>query len=95
MTEGERERLYMLAEEAAEVIQMVNKILRHGYDSYHPNDMFKTSNGVLLQEEITDFLSIIDRMNLIDDIDVDLYDGVSLKDRWKSKLKYTRHQNNG
>jgi NTP pyrophosphatase (non-canonical NTP hydrolase) len=34
---AERERLTLLAEECAEVIQAVTKILRHGYSSHHPN----------------------------------------------------------
>ena len=33
LTEAEQERLVILAEECSEVIQIVCKILRHGYDS--------------------------------------------------------------
>jgi len=33
---AELERLAILAEEAAEVVQIANKIIRHGYASYHP-----------------------------------------------------------
>lgn len=35
-TQPQRERLVLLAEECAEVIHAVTKILRHGYDSGHP-----------------------------------------------------------
>jgi NTP pyrophosphatase (non-canonical NTP hydrolase) len=92
MTDAEKERLYMLAEEAAEVIQMVNKILRHGYDSYHPFDLLKTPNSVLLQQELTDLLCVVDRMNYVHDIDVDMEDTELLDKTWQKKLKYTRYQ---
>ena len=42
LTPAEDERLAMLAEECAEVIQIVSKIQRHGYDSWHPDDPLKT-----------------------------------------------------
>jgi hypothetical protein len=34
---AQAERLHLLAEECAEVIQAVTKILRHGYESGHPD----------------------------------------------------------
>jgi hypothetical protein len=37
LTEAEAERLSLLAEECAEVIQAVTKIQRHGYESYNPD----------------------------------------------------------
>lgn len=37
LTPAEAERLALLAEEAGEVIQAVGKILRHGYESGHPD----------------------------------------------------------
>jgi len=37
LTSAEAERLDLLAEECAEVIQAVSKIKRHGYQSRHPN----------------------------------------------------------
>jgi len=92
MIDAEKERLYMLAEEAAEVIQMVNKILRHGYDGYHPDDPLQTTNSELLQNEINDLLSIVDRMNLYNDIDVEFGGSPLLDDIWQKKLKYTWFQ---
>jgi len=92
MTDAERERLYMLAEEAAEIIQITNKILRHGYDSYHPDDPLRTINSELLQNEINDLLSIVDRMNLYNDIDVEFGGSPLLDEIWKKKLKYTWFQ---
>ena len=37
LTPAEAERLALLAEECAEVILAVGKILRHGYESCHPD----------------------------------------------------------
>lgn len=37
LTPAEVERLAILAEECGEVIQAIGKILRHGYESTHPN----------------------------------------------------------
>lgn len=36
LSDAERERLAMLAEEAGEIVQVVGKILRHGFDNHHP-----------------------------------------------------------
>lgn len=54
LTPAEAERLALLAEEAAEVIQVVGKILRHGYESYHPADPCGPSNRQLLEKEMGD-----------------------------------------
>jgi len=37
LTPAEQELLAILAEECAEVIQAVTKVLRHGYSSMHPD----------------------------------------------------------
>jgi hypothetical protein len=34
LTDAEAERLALLAEECGEVVQVIGKILRHGYESY-------------------------------------------------------------
>ncbi len=52
LTPAEAERLALLAEECAEVIQIVGKILRHGYESYHPADSLRTTNRELLGKEL-------------------------------------------
>lgn len=52
LSPGELERLALLAEECAEVIQVVGKILRHGYTSTHPNDPDGENNRELLEEEL-------------------------------------------
>ncbi len=37
LTVSEAERLALLSEECGEVIQVIGKILRHGFESRHPN----------------------------------------------------------
>lgn len=55
LTPAEAERLALMAEECAEVIQVVGKILRHGYDSRHPAG--GATNRLLLQKELGDVLA--------------------------------------
>ncbi len=52
LTPSELERLSLLAEECAETIQIIMKIQRHGYESYHPDDNLKTPNRALLEKEL-------------------------------------------
>lgn len=52
LTPAQAERLAILAEECAEVIQIVGKILRHGMESFHPVTL--ESNRAALLREITD-----------------------------------------
>lgn len=37
LTPAEAERLALLAEECGEVVQAIGKVLRHGYESAHPD----------------------------------------------------------
>lgn len=60
LTPAEIERLTCLAEEAAEIVQAVTKILRHGWDSCHPDqdghNVF--SNRDQLSKELGDLRAI-------------------------------------
>jgi NTP pyrophosphatase (non-canonical NTP hydrolase) len=58
LTPAEAERLAILAEEAGEIVQAVGKILRHGYESYHPDDP-RTSNRQHLERELGDLSAIV------------------------------------
>lgn len=60
LTPAELERLALLAEECSEVIQIINKIIRHGYESYNPFDKNKTENRLLLAREIAHVYYAID-----------------------------------
>lgn len=50
LSPAEAERLSLLIEECAEVIQIIGKIQRHGYDSSHPNG--GPNNRDMLSEEM-------------------------------------------
>lgn len=68
LTPAEAERLALLAEECGEVIQAIGKILRHGYESYHPNDVLKTSNRRLLERELGDIQAAYQLMHDAKDV---------------------------
>ncbi len=89
LTPAEAERLAMLAEEAAEVIQIVGKILRHGYESHHPDDGGIDNRG-LLNKELLDFIAVSSAMVNYGDIDA-IY-ARDATGRWAKKLRYTHHQ---
>lgn len=59
LTSAQRELIELLAEEAAEVVHIAMKMLRHGPASFHPLDPARTSNHVLLTREIGDVLASI------------------------------------
>lgn len=88
LTPAEAERLAMLAEEAAEVIQVVGKILRHGYASYHPNKPSLT-NRVLLMNELADLNAVQLLMEGSGDV---FRTGDEIEQAMARKLTYTHHQ---
>lgn len=89
LTPAEAERLAMLAEEAGEIVQMVGKILRHGYASHHP-DRPSTNNRALLRGEIDDFLAVMSAMEKDCDISVTDFGRVDLA--WDRKVRFSHHQ---
>lgn len=78
----------MLAEEAAEVVQVVGKILRHGYSSYHP-DRPHVSNRELLMNELADLKAVQFLMEGSGDI---FRTGDEIEHALARKLTYTHHQ---
>jgi NTP pyrophosphatase (non-canonical NTP hydrolase) len=92
LTPSEAERLAMLAEECAEVIQVIGKILRHGYASYHPDDPHGPDNQRLLEKELIDVFAVHIAMFDAGDIrSPGVLEDVARK-RWLKKLQYTHHQ---
>lgn len=89
LTHAERERLEMLAEEAAEVVQACTKILRHGYRSYHPSDV-KNLNKVLLEKELRDLWVVHERMVFHGDLSRPNF--YNTGEDWAKKQKWTHHQ---
>lgn len=85
-----KELLICVAEEAGEITQMVGKILRFGFDSYHPNDPDKVDSRTRLNQELSDMLVLIDLLvyeNIIDAGDI-----TKLKEAKRAKLaKFLQH----
>lgn len=69
LSPAELERLALVAEECAEVQQIIMKIIRHGYESYHPNDLDKITNRILLTKELGDLVFCIGLMVAYEDVD--------------------------
>lgn len=67
----QREVMYILQEECAEVTQAVSKIFRFGYDSAYPVDGF--NNREKLTEEVGDLVAMI---RLLVDFKVIEYEGL-------------------
>jgi hypothetical protein len=89
LTPAEAERLAILAEECGEIIQIVGKILRHGYESTHPNG--GPPNREILTKEMGDYEAAVQRMWAAHDIDTD---GIfyHCKQKEQSIKKYLHHQ---
>ena len=91
LTPAEAERLALLAEECAEVIQVVGKVLRHGYESRHPGDPAGPTNRGLLAKECGDVLYAMGLMiNCRDLMDTDLQ--FERAKKAKSVTAYLHHQ---
>lgn len=87
MKQSTQEKLDMLAEECAKVIQAIMKINRHGEDSFHPRTGIR--NDVALKMELADLLCMIHQVS-IDIGYIPTWD--DLDTVWKRKLAYTHHQ---
>lgn len=80
----EAERLEVLLEELGEVIQIIGKIKRHGYENSHPDG--DTTNRRLLEYEIGHVKNVINMMVNEGDIDINsIYSSSSKKSQtiWK------------
>ena len=90
LTPGEAERLALLAEECAEVIQAIAKIQRHGYTSHHPNDP-STDNREALEREMGDVLAAIQIMKEAQDV---MQEHLTewREDKLQRVAKYLHHQ---
>jgi NTP pyrophosphatase (non-canonical NTP hydrolase) len=92
LTDAESERLVMLAEECGEVIQIIGKILRHGYTSYHPGDGDMTTNWTLLNKELNDIGAVVYGMITAGDYKEEDFSLEIQEKIWQKKLKWTHHQ---
>lgn len=89
LTPAEAERLALLAEECGEVIQAIGKVLRHGFESTHPDG--GPTNRESLERECGDVYHAIWRMIGAGDIDGN---GMSQRadDKAKTVVRYLHHQ---
>jgi NTP pyrophosphatase (non-canonical NTP hydrolase) len=88
LSPAETERLAMLAEEAGEVVQTVGKILRHGYETHHP-DTPDVMNRELLTNEVRDFIAVVALMAQSTDLPL----GFEVtEENIQRRLNYTHHQ---
>lgn len=73
LTDADEERLAVLVEECGEILHIVGKILRHGYDGYdptvHKNDQITNRNA--LEDEIGDLDVAVLMLQDADNIDKD------------------------
>lgn len=69
LTDAQLERLAILSEELGEAQQAIGKIIRHGYHSWNPEVVGKTTNRDDLAKELGDVQYAIDRLIGHDDID--------------------------
>ena len=91
LTPAEAERLAILAEECGEAVQIIGKILRHGYHSYHPDDPNGPDNRAMLVKELGDVHCVMDLMAELGD-----FNGADVHRRSREKRlrlqHYTHHQ---
>lgn len=85
LSAAELERLAMLAEEAGEVVQIVGKILRHGYESYNPDGDRETTNRTMLERELVDLMRRIRLMVVCEDVSLRV-----VSDGWHTPLQNSR-----
>ena len=100
LTPAQAERLAMLSEECGEVIMAIGKILRHGYDSIHPDQQgtppeFRYTNRKALSYEVKDVIAVASALAHEGEIDLKDADGPYSEKAfriWQKKLRYTHHQ---
>ncbi len=89
----EIERLSLIVEEAGEVLQILGKVFRFGWDSHDPNDASKKTNRSHLATELGDLMHHIDYLRKFKDIANDEFELAKLKKAEKLPI-YLRYQKN-
>lgn len=89
LTDSQSERLFIVNEECAEVQQAISKILRHGYQSSHPET--KDINKSNLERELGDLLAVIHILE--QSFDVDPYTIHARKMEKLSRINQYLHHN--
>lgn len=71
LTPAETERLALLAEECGEVVQIIGKTLRHGYESTNPVTGDGVTNRTKLELELGDIMAALRLMDMREDVELD------------------------
>jgi len=71
LTAAEAERLALLAEELAEAIALIGKVMRHGYESFNPDDEAAGNNAQQLAGELGDVHYAVQLLVVAGDLDED------------------------
>jgi len=91
LTPAENERLAILAEECAEVIQCVTKIMRHGYSSFHPANVDAGNNREQLEKELGHLDNILDMM--VEEKDINHNSVIKHREKKSETIgRYLHHQ---
>lgn len=90
LSPAQAERLAYLIEELAEAQQAACKVLRHGYNSYHPTDAQHPGNRRELENELCDVLGAIQRM--ADARDVQPWSLADARGAIEKSNRYMHHQ---
>lgn len=91
LNDEQAEILEILAEECGELVQACMNILRHGFDSFHPDDP-DTDNRELLWGEMADVMSMINAIIHLG-YTVNVYE-TDVVNTLKKKVEWMRHQEN-
>ena len=70
LTPQQEEQLACLAEEAAEVVQCVTKILRHGYQSTDPTNPQSLTNRADLEKELGNLMAVVWVLNQNNELNI-------------------------
>ena len=90
----ELERLAFLAEECAEAIQAVGKIVRHGYESYDPTKGRTPTNRRMLESELADIRFAISLLEQARDVSARNIEA-AISARIANPGRYMHHQGRG
>ena len=88
------ERLAFLAEECAEVIQAVGKIVRHGYESSDPTRTESATNRRVLESELADIRFAMSMMTQAADVSSRTIEA-AISARLRNPDRYMHHQGQG
>ena len=83
------EALDLLQEECAEIVQIISKIRRFGWKSYHPEDPDKITNHQLFNDEVGDFETLKNYL-----IEAQVLDPIHLGKRIKFKKEKLKKYSN-